>query len=107
MPDEEVVPDIYTDFVNIVASDWGVVLGFRTTSIQWDDLVAGPGASGGEGAMSVPTVLKAVVRLTPAHAKAMTIQLKKVLLLYEKRFGEIVLPPSVTERIDFQPGEWD
>ena len=108
MPHEQSVPDIYTDFVNVIASDWGVVFGFRTSSMPWEALPAPqPGATGGEGPISVPTELKAVVRMTPAHAKALTIQLKHILKAYEARFGEIVLPQTVAERINFQPGDWD
>lgn len=107
MPDEQAVPDIYTDLINIVASDWGVILGFRTSSIPWAELPAQVSALEGQQSFAVPTELKAVVRLTPPHAKATAIQLKKTLRLYEQSFGETILPPSVAQRIEFQPGDWD
>lgn len=107
MPDDRTVPDIYTDFVNVIASEGSVVFGFRTTSMPWEALpIPAPGAPG-EGVMSVPTELKAVVRMTPAHAKALTMQLKQILKAYESRFGEIVLPDVIATRINFQSRDWD
>lgn len=107
MPDDQTVPDIYTDFVNVIASDWGIVFGFRSTSMPWEALpIAAPGTVVGES-VSVPTELKAVVRMTPAHAKALTIQLKQILKAYEGRFGEIVLSDGIAARLNFQPGDWD
>ena len=108
---DESVPDIYTDFVNVLVSDMGVAFGFRLTSLPWEAL-PGPssnveGAQVGEGQISIPTELKAVVRMTHSHAKALTIQMKKILKTYEERKGEIQLPDSVAQRINFQPEDWE
>lgn len=100
------VPDFYSDFVQISLSDWGVVLGFRTTMPPLEP----PTEEVDPGQVPVVRVeipLKAIVRLAHGHAKALAIILKRNLVAYEKRADmEIQIPQAVRERLNILPDEW-
>lgn len=105
MPNGEAVPDIYTDLVNVLVSDWGVSMGFRRTTVPFDGL---PETGGAVEAATVdlPTDLKAVVRMSHSHAKALTIQMRKLLKRYEEKIGKIEIPGAVMERLGIQREDW-
>lgn len=104
MPNPQDPPDIYSDFVQIALSDWGLVLGFRSTMLP-DELPqdVSPGQR-----VTVPskTDLKATVRLSQPHAKAFAISLRRVLKQYEERGGEIIVPESILRRLSISVDEW-
>ena len=107
---DESIPDIFSDFVNFLVSDAEAAFGFRLTDLPWDALpLPDPNAVDDvvQGEVQVRTELKAVVRMTHAHAKALAIQMKKILKTYEQREGEIKLPEGVARRVNFQPEDWE
>jgi hypothetical protein len=54
----------------------------------------------------MPTELKALVRMSHPHAKALAMLLKRVLKAYEQEAGEIVIPSPVVERHQLSAAEW-
>lgn len=103
MPND--VPDIYTDFVNIMVSDWGIVLALRATAPPLEGLpITGGPIQGGTG--QVPTEPKAFVRMSHPHAKALAMLLKRALKAYEQTAGEIIIPSPVVRRLELAAEEW-
>jgi hypothetical protein len=106
MPNE--VPDIYSDFVHIMASDWGIVMALRATGIPALPMEGPPSTAVPvqTGTFQVPTELKAVVRMSHPQAKALAMLLKRVLKAYEQTAGEIIIPMQVVERHQLSAEEW-
>jgi hypothetical protein len=103
MPDY--VPDIYTDFVGFMVSDWGIVMALRATALP---LEAPPsaGVTVQSGTVQIPSELKAIVRMSHPHAKALAMLLKRVLKAYEQTAGEIIIPSVVMELHQLSAEEW-
>lgn len=77
-PAEEVIPDIYTNQVNLTMSVYDVIFKFGQ--------MTGPKDS--------PDV-KAIIRMSPQHAKVFGLLLNKHIMAYEKDIGKISLPSGL------------
>lgn len=77
----ENVVSAYCNNANLAITNWDIRLLFS-------EIVAT-----GEG--SIHPILRANVVMTPAHAKAFSVVLSKVMHDWEKQYGEIVMPKEV------------
>jgi hypothetical protein len=93
------VPDIYADQFLVLTTAFGATFSFGAIPA----LTHMPDA---EEIVPPSFELKGVVRMSLAHAKLMTLVMKKQLKDHESRFGEIILPESVYEETGVSPEDW-
>ena len=79
------VPDVYADHVQVMTTEWGVLMGFRATSFPIDIPI---GISAVES-IQVETQLTAIVRMGHVHAKALAVILRNHLKDYESRTARL------------------
>lgn len=76
--DEFHVPEYYTDSVNFMTNIYGFALDFGVMMAQ-----------------DQPPKSQVRVRMSPQHAKIMSLLLRKNVQEYEKRIGTIILPDGL------------
>ncbi len=92
---EEQVPDVYADQFLVSASAYGVALSF---------LKSPPHPAPGQ---TPQPDRQATVRMSMAHAKVMTLVLRKHLKTWERETGvEIVIPHEVLNQLGISPEDW-
>ena len=98
MPNEPAIPDIYADLVQIVSTEFGIILGLRAIPLL------DPMQSDEEE--DAPPELKGIVRLSRTQAKIFAIVLKRALKELEDQNGPIPLPAGFVEQIQPTEDEW-
>ncbi|MDE2785037.1 MAG: hypothetical protein OXL37_00085 [Chloroflexota bacterium] len=102
MPNEPAIPDIHADLVQIVSTEFGIILGLRALSfphaMQADEQ--------GSEDEDVHPELKGIVRLSPTQAKIFAIMLKRALKELEDQDGTIPLPSGFIEQVRPTQDEW-
>jgi hypothetical protein len=80
MPFEELgsLPEYFTDSVNFMTNIYGITMEFGV--MQPNDQ---------------PPIPKARVKMSPQHAKIMSLLLRKNVQAYERRIGTIILPDQL------------
>ena len=94
MPDEESVPDVYTDQFLITSGIWGVAMTF---------LKSPPHPSPGQAPQPDP---QATVRMSLQHAKVVAMMLRKQLKTWERENVEIAIPNSILNQLGLSPEDW-
>ena len=97
----EQIPDIYADQFYMVASAYGATLSFGVmppvmSQPELEHFLENP----------PPPQMKAVVRMSLEHAKAMALVMRRHLKQYEEHNGEIDLPVSVYASIGLSSTDW-
>ena len=89
--EEQVVPDVYCDGVQVLVSPFGIILTLSERAPT----------QGTE-----PPITVAHVRMSLEHAKVMTIMLKKILKTHEDQQGSpITLHPQIYQQMGISPQE--
>ncbi len=83
--DFEDVPEYYTDSVNFMTNIYGFALDFGVMMVQ-----------------DQPPKSQVRVRMSPQHAKIMSLLLRKNVQEYEKRIGTIILPEGLYKDLGIQ-----
>lgn len=89
------IPDVYADMVQIMYSNYGVVLGLRTIPLLPP-----------EDDEDIEPELKAIIRLNHQQAKIFAILLKRALKESERQYGNIPVPPDFLESANVEESEW-
>ncbi|NLH99272.1 MAG: DUF3467 domain-containing protein [Chthonomonadales bacterium] len=79
------VPEYYTDSVNFMTNIYGFALDFGVMMVQ-----------------DQPPKSQVRVRMSPQHAKIMSLLLRKNVQEYEKRIGTIILPDGLYKDLGIQ-----
>ena len=85
LDDFEDVPEYYTDSVNFMTNIYGFALDFGVMMVQ-----------------DQPPKSQVRVRMSPQHAKIMSLLLRKNVQEYEKRIGTIILPEGLYKDLGIQ-----
>jgi hypothetical protein len=85
MDEFEEVPEYYTDSVNFMTNIYGFALDFGVMVVQ-----------------DQPPKSQVRVRMSPQHAKIMSLLLRKNVQEYEKRIGTIILPEGLYKDLGIQ-----
>ncbi|MBM3492999.1 MAG: DUF3467 domain-containing protein [Armatimonadetes bacterium] len=85
MDEFEDVPEYYTDSVNFMTNIYGFALDFGVMVVQ-----------------DQPPKSQVRVRMSPQHAKIMSLLLRKNVQEYEKRIGTIILPEGLYKDLGIQ-----
>jgi len=93
------IPDVYTDSITVLLSEWGLTLECRATLPPIIPIT-------GNGQAQIPSEPKVLIRMSHAHAKAFIIILKRQLKGYEGNFGVIRLPSQFNESQHLTPEDW-
>ena len=83
--DYDDVPEYYTDSVNFMTNIYGFALDFGVMMVQ-----------------DQPPKSQVRVRMSPQHAKIMSLLLRKNVQEYEKRIGTIILPDGLYKDLGIQ-----
>jgi hypothetical protein len=79
------LPEYYTDSVNFMTNIYGFTLEFGATQAQ-----------------DQPPRPLARVKMSPQHAKIMSLLLRKNVQEYEKRIGTVILPEGLYQELGIQ-----
>ncbi len=74
----DMLPEYFTDSVNFMTNIYGITMEFGV--MQAND---------------APPIAKARVKMSPQHAKIMSLLLRKNVQEYERRIGTIILPEQL------------
>jgi hypothetical protein len=85
LDDYDDVPEYYTDSVNFMTNIYGFALDFGVMMVQ-----------------DQPPKSQVRVRMSPQHAKIMSLLLRKNVQEYEKRIGTIILPEGLYKDLGIQ-----
>ena len=96
MPNEPAIPDIYADLVQIVSTEFSIILGLR--AIPLPHLM--------QSDQDDPPELKGIIRLSQTQAKIFAIMLKRALKGLEDQNGPIPLPTGFIEQVHPTDNEW-
>jgi hypothetical protein len=78
IPEERELPEFYTDSVNFMTNIYGFTLEFGVMQAQDD-----------------PPRPQVRIKMSPQHAKIMSLLLRKNVQEYERRIGTIILPEGL------------
>ena len=79
------LPEYYTDSVNFMTNIYGFTLEFGATQAQ-----------------DQPPRPLARIKMSPQHAKIMSLLLRKNVQEYEKRIGTVILPDGLYQELGIQ-----
>ena len=107
MPDGQDPPDIYTDQVGMVITEWGFIFLLNTISPTISQETTALGETEGfRQNVTLPAELRGTVRMSHAHAKTLAILMKRALKLFEEQSGEIRLPNQVVAKHKITDEDW-
>jgi len=102
----EDVPDVYSDQVQITSNIFGMAFTFGVRAIDVARLIELREDNGDTNPTLETFEANAVVRMSHNHAKLMVMIARNLLKEYEKRSGEIYLPPELYELSKLNPEDW-
>lgn len=97
------VPDVYADQFTLALTTWGgASLAFSSSPGAMTPEILERAKEG----LPLDTELRAIIRMPVAHAKAMTMLLRKQLKAYEKDTGAIVIRPNTLKQLGLTKTDW-